>query len=72
MIAIIKQTKEGFSTTVLNDDLMSQPSAEEQRAFMSKYAASVLRPTHLTATAGSECVIVSKPTEERCAEGEKK
>lgn len=71
MIAIIKETKEGFSTTVLNDDFVSQPPVEEQRAFMSKYAASVLRPTHLTATAGPECIVVSKHTVDD-TEGEKR
>ncbi len=72
MIAVIKKTTEGFETTVLNDD-MTQPTRDEQHAFMMKYASSVLKPVLRTATAGQErdaAVNITNITVRRCTEGE--
>lgn len=69
MIAVIKKTTEGFETTVLNDD-MTQPTVEEQHAFMTKYASAVLKPVLMTATAGQDNNVVTKMTVSNCGEGE--
>ena len=66
MIALIKEIPGGFETTVLNDD-MTQPSKDEQHAFMTKYASSVLKPVLMTATTGSN---VTNIIVRRCMEGD--
>ena len=65
MIALIKEVPGGFETTVLNDD-MTQPSKEEQHAFMTKYASAVLKPVLMTATAGQADSVVTNLTEMCC------
>ncbi|MDX9802811.1 MAG: hypothetical protein RBS96_02110 [Dehalococcoidales bacterium] len=69
MIAVIKEIPGGFETTVLNDD-MTQPSKDEQHAFMTKYASSVLKPVLMTATAGQDSNVVTKMTVSNCGERE--
>lgn len=69
MIAVIKEIPGGFETTVLNDD-MTQPTMDEQHAFLAKYASSVLKPVFMTATAGQEVNVVTKMTINHCNEGE--
>ena len=65
MIAVIKEVSGGFETTVLNDD-MTQPTREEQHAFMTKYASSVLKPVLMPATAGQAGSVVTNLTEMCC------
>lgn len=71
MIAIIKEIPGGFETTVLNDD-MTQPTRDEQHAFMTKYASSVLKPVLMTATTGQAGSVLTNLRERCCKDNVKK
>jgi hypothetical protein len=71
VIAIIKEIPGGFETTVLNDD-MTQPSKDEQHAFMTKYASSVIKPVPMTATTGQAGSVVTNLREMCCKDNVKK